>query len=461
MKPHSRLLPLTLIACLLAARPLFAAADAPAPDPTGARRLYVGLQGNDGNDGHTPATALRTPQKAADRSEPGDVILFTTGEYLTEGGKALLSIRRSGLPGKPIIYAPAPGAKVIFRNETAWEAIKVTGARHIQILGFRVIGVAKQVTLEEAKREMDNLKNSRTCQNGIAVDHDPATKTPAAFITIRNCVVSDCSGGGIYANHSDYLTFELNIVLSCAFWSPYGNSGISVYQPIDVDQQTGYKIIIRNNVSAGNYQNIPFYFSNRDEPEKRKVTDGNGIIIDDYLNSQHWGGGSGKPYGGRTLVANNIVIGNGGSGIHSYKSLNVDIVHNYAAGNNRHPALKDGQIFANTSKNARIINNIMVAPPGKPVTTSYKNENLILDHNLYASLDAKPAIFEGPKAKNLLAAPGLELTGWEQGQMGFKAAPTSPLRGAGQPLTEPVPDFFGKPRHAATPDIGPFVLDPH
>jgi len=31
---------------------------------------------------------------------------------------------------------------------------------------------------------------------------------------------------------------------------------------------------------------IPFYFTNRHDPAKRRVTDGNGIIIDDCLNTQ-------------------------------------------------------------------------------------------------------------------------------------------------------------------------------
>ena len=45
------------------------------------RAIYVSLEGSDKNDGLNSNTALRSPQKAADISEPGDVIFFAAGEY--------------------------------------------------------------------------------------------------------------------------------------------------------------------------------------------------------------------------------------------------------------------------------------------------------------------------------------------------------------------------------------------
>jgi len=422
------------------------------------RAIYVAPDGNRKANGLTPATAV-TPQKADELAKPGDVVLFAAGEYTSKDDETLLTIRHSGESGKPITYAPAPGAKVVLRNKGGWNAIKLEGVQHIIIQGFRVIGNAPDITKEEAMREMSNMSNRRTCGNGIGVDMSPGNKVPSAHVTVRYCDVSDCPGGGILASHVDYLTFEHNVVYRCAFWSPYGNSGISVYQPTAIDDSTDYKIFIRDNVCFGIYQNIPFYFSNKADPSKRKVTDGNGIIIDDYLNTQSWGGGSGKPYTGRTLVTNNVMFANGGSGIHSFKSCNVDIIHNYAVDNNRHPELKDGQIFANTSKNMRIFNNIIVAPPGKPATSMFKNEALYQDYNLYANLDGSPPMFDGEKAHNLVAAPGLVLTGWDQGKRTFNASPDSALRQAGMALTEDLPDYFGKPRNKAKPDIGPFVLD--
>ncbi len=420
------------------------------------RAIYVRDTGDDGNDGLSVEKALRSPQKAADLTLPGDVVFFD-GEWEKTSGNAPLIITRSGEPGKPITYAPAPGAKAIIRNSGAWDAIKIAGARHIVLQGFRVIGNAKNVTLEQAMATKDNNLLPSTSGNGIAVMDDRQTKTPAAHIVVRNCEVSDCSGGGIFANHVDYLTFENNVVYRCAFWSPNANSGLSVYQPTAIDDTTDYKIFIRNNVCFENYEYIPFIHSSKD-PAKRKVTDGNGIIVDDYLNTQAFGGGSGKEYTGRTLVSNNICFANGGSGIHSFKSCNVDFVNNYAADNNRHPALKDGQMFLLKSKNGRVFNNILVAPPGKPVNTDTGNENSIYDNNVYANIDGSTPFFRGEKANNIVAAPGLDLVGWSEGRRVFQATADSPLRGAGLPFPEVKTDFFGALRNTEKPDIGPFVL---
>jgi len=422
------------------------------------RILYVSPTGNRKAKGLTPETALPA-QKAEELSLPGDVIYFTEGVYEYKEGSRALTIERSGEPGKPIIYTPAPGAKVTFLNHGAWEAIKVVGASHIELRGLRVVGNARSITLEEAVREMDNAKSPRTCGNGIAIDKNPKTQAPSSHITIRGCDVSYLPGGGVYMSHSDYITFENNVVHHCAYWSPFANSGLSMYQPTAVDDDTtSYKLIIRNNICFENYENIPFIFSSKKDPSKRKVTDGNGIILDDFQCTQSWGGGTGKPYHGRTLVANNIVFANGGSGIHTFKSLNVDIIHNYAVDNNRHPTLHEGQIYSNNSKNIRIFNNVMVGPPGKPVTTRLANKGLVLDFNLYATLDGSEPKFEGKKANNLIASPGLEWSGWNTGGGTFSAKRDSPLRAAGMPLPEDLPDFFGMARNQEEPDIGPFVL---
>lgn len=459
MKPLPILSSAIAVLLISVSKPTLAAEATPAPVVVKGRAYYVSPDGSRKADGLTPETPMAA-QKAEELSKPGDVIFFTEGEYIYGQGSRALTIEHSGEAGMPIIYTPAPGAKVTLRNNGAWEAIKVVGASHIEIRGLRVVGDAESVTHEEATQEMSNPKNPRTCGNGIAIDKSPKTQTPSSHITVRDCSVSYLPGGGIYMSHSDYITFENNVVFRCAFWSPYGNSGLSMYQPTAVDENTtDYKLVIRNNVCFENYEHIPFIFSNKADPAKRKVTDGNGIILDDFLCTQRWGGGSGKPYSGRTLVANNVVFGNGGSGIHAFKSSNVDIVQNDAFDNNRHPTLKDGQIFAHQSKNIRILNNIMVAPAGKPVTTVDKNENVLTDFNVFANIDGTTPFFQCEKGNNIVASPGLKLIAWADGGRTFKAAPDSPLRAAGMPLPEAGPDFFGKPRGDGKPDIGPFVLE--
>lgn len=422
------------------------------------RELYVSPLGQNSADGLSPKTALKTLQRASDLSEPGDLILVGSGTYEIDKGGALLTITKSGEPRRPITYQPAPGADVILKSNGAWEIIKIMGARHIEIAGFRLIGNAKNVTAEEAKKQMSNLGNAPTCGNAIGIDSHRETKQIPAYITIRNCVVSDFPGGGIFANHADYLTFEHNTVYGCAIWSPYGNSGISIYQMTPIDNSTRHKNFIRNNVCFDNYQNIPFYYSNKNDPSKRKVTDGNGIIIDDLQNTQGWGKSCGYPYTGRTLVSNNIVFNNGGSGIHSFKSCRVDIVHNYAYNNNQHPTLRDGQIFSNSSFDMSIHNNIMVAPEGKPATSSYKNKFLQQSHNLYANTNDSEATFPPELGHYIKDSCDIQLINWKEGSREISIKSDTPLRQAGKPFYGITKDFFGNEIDIHRPDIGPFAL---
>lgn len=420
--------------------------------------LYVSPAGNDARDGKSLKSAFKTPQHAADLAKPGDRVLFAGGEYVATNGQGVIVVTRSGMPGKPIRFAPVPGQKPVFRNRGAWNAIKVVGASHLEFRGLHMRGMSREITREEAERERSNLLNPRTCGNGFLIDQAKESRTVPSHIAVRDCDIRDFPGGGLSAMHADYITFENNVVSGCGFWAPYACSGISIYQPTDSDSKTGYKIIIRGNVSFENYNFIPFFYSNKDNPDKRKVTDGNGIILDDFYSSQTFVSSGGKPYTGKTLVANNVVFDNGGSGIHVFKSLGVDIVHNYAAGNNRHPEIQDGQIFSNSSKQVRVLNNVLLAPPGKPVNSDYANEEVTYDYNLYAATDGSTPRFARDRASNILATPGLTLTGWAAGKRALAATPNSPLRKAGTPVADAGIDFFGKKRTAERPDIGPFLL---
>ncbi|MBC8140271.1 MAG: right-handed parallel beta-helix repeat-containing protein [Armatimonadetes bacterium] len=417
--------------------------------------LYVSPAGSDKNDGKSLKTAFATAQYAADKAEPGDTVFFAEGKHTAPVGKTLLTVTRSGVPGKPIVFKNAPGARPVLVNNGGWEAIKVSGASHLQFRGLSLRGIAPEITVAEAEREKNNLNNPRTSGNGLNITDNKTTKTFPSHITVQECDIRDFPGGGLSAIHADFITFENNTVARCGFYAPYACSGISIYQPIDQGTDPGYKIVIRGNVSFENYNHVPFFYSNTD-PEKRKVTDGNGIILDDYSNKQDFGGGSGKPYTGRTLIANNVVFGNGGSGIHTFLTHNVDIVHNYAANNNRHPGLREGQIFANMSHDIRVLNNILIAPAGKPVNSDYNNENVTYDHNVYSTADGSAPVFARELADNVLAPAPLLLSGWEKGGRGYSLTSVETLRKVAT-VFEGIPtDFFGNKRVVGKPVAGPF-----
>ena len=89
---------------------------------------------------------------------------------------------------------------------------------------------------------------------------------------------------------------------------------------MSISNKTTYKNFITRNICYDNENFIPFDASG-------KITDGNGIIVDGNKNSQHPGVAS---YRGRTLVGNNLCYNNGGTGMHSYSSANVDFINNTA-----------------------------------------------------------------------------------------------------------------------------------
>ena len=68
------------------------------PEPS-IRTLYVATGGNDTNPGTNPAAPLRTIQRAANLSQPGDLILIQPGIY-----RERVSVPRSGTTSQPIVF---------------------------------------------------------------------------------------------------------------------------------------------------------------------------------------------------------------------------------------------------------------------------------------------------------------------------------------------------------------------
>jgi len=185
-------------------------------------------------------------------------------------------------------------------------------------------------------------------------------------IDLYNNEVAHCGGGGINANHSDSLRFIGNEVYNCGLRNFDQHSGISVYQPISFpDSENRYwRIEIRRNRCSRNINYTTGRFG---------ITDGNGIILDDYYYQQsefltdlHRNNiGNNNRYPHRTLVEGNVCEGNGGAGIICYLTSGVRIKNNTAVGNNTYMFELNwhfrnrGQISLVESDNAYVVNNVM------------------------------------------------------------------------------------------------------
>lgn len=388
-----------------------------------ATNYYVSGKGSDTNNGLSTSTAFRTIQKAADLTQPGDTVFVMNGLYTNFWPKGdAVTINHSGSPSAWITYEAYPGnsPKLKFNG---WSGFYVAGAAYIEINGFKIEGNNDSVTLNYALTQKSNLDNSITSGYGILVDGH----TLNHHIRVVNNKVYKCGGAGIQFSHSDYVTVKNNKVYDNGWYSPNGNSDISLYQNANSDNNTGYKNYVINNVSYGNYNYIPFSITGT-------ITDGNGIIIDDSKNTQN--NSTYGVYTGKTLVANNLVFNNGGSGIHTYYSGHVDVINNTAYMNSQNPAINGGEIFAMESEDVNILNNILYSASGKKLTSNWNNSNVTYDYNIY--FNSTDIAVLGPK--DLQMQPQFVNPSTDSAFADFHLQSTSPAINSGTPNLAPKTD---------------------
>jgi hypothetical protein len=200
---------------------------------------------------------------------------------------------------------------------------------------------------------------------------------------------------GISVQYADYVTAAYNITRRNGWYSPYGGSGISFLNLWNSDARTGYKMIIRGNVSSENQNLMPCLCSGA----AKRVTDGNGIIVESLTNDDIRGAPLfQQPYTGRTLVENNITHGNGGRGINIFDGAHIDVVNNTLYRNAAHPAI-DGDLVVTRARDVRVINNIVVPGAGSPAAEVSGSNDVRFDHNLLAgrfNTPRDPAVLTDP-----------------------------------------------------------------
>jgi hypothetical protein len=370
-------------------------------DPPEGKTIYVAPNGV-GNGMSEDSPVL--PQRAHDISSPGDTILFMDGTYTTTNSWALLNITRSGLPGYPITYKAMDGHKPILKTDDSWSVIFVESASYIIIDGLTITNADVDPELAQEAYDFKVANGGRshpderkTNTNGIAGGphpsfriHDGSVRQQmdrAVFphhITVRNCEVFNMPDGGITFLQTDWLTVENNYVHNNCKWGLFAGSGINIYQAYDIDDNTtDYKFKFLNNISANNEHFIKWYLTGN-------YSDGNGIIIDDNRKTQN--NHVSTAYRGKTLIANNLVYGNGGSGIHSFQSDNVDIINNTSYLNNvTHTRFSSaqmawGEIFAQNSSNMNIFNNIAFVQPYEARNNmNIATSNIVYGGNIFFS----------------------------------------------------------------------------
>lgn len=308
-----------------------------------AATFYVGTNGSDSrsrSQAQSRSTPWRNIQRAVNEAGAGDTVIVLAGTYYEN-----VSIGRSG----------AAGDELTLKAESR-EAARLIGS----------ISANDQSYLRVDGFDVSNYSSSGLTK-GIAFGR-------CHHVTVRDCRVRECYGGGIAFDQSDWILCEWNITHQNAFSDPNQHSGISVYQPqYRGNDSRVYGIIIRNNTSFGNWNyvnNVNF----------GRPTDGNGIVVDDFQNEQQ-PTGNGVSYNRMTVIENNICFDNGGQGIHCYLSQNVRIRNNTCV-NNVGSFDFGGEISVSESERIYVYNNILVARPGKRAALQFASSNFWFGFNV-------------------------------------------------------------------------------
>jgi parallel beta-helix repeat protein len=333
------------------------------------KSFYVSsTNGNDRSSGTDQNSPFASLQKAADMAGAGDTVYVMAGNYSnSDPGQNVLTIKKSGTASAPITFkAFDPNNKPVIKVRN-YAGIEVVGS-YINLDGLIVEGNAKEfsnMTVEQVdalQKSQGRFTSPITSGTGIAIGGFYRNASPH-HVNITNSIVKDNPGGGISAIRADYITIENNEISGNSFYSTYNTSGISLYQNNNSDGNNGLKIIIRNNIVHGNQNLIKDFnhfreadLNNPDPALRPKITDGNGIIIDDAARTQVVqsvdGGQSPQnlsAYQGKTLIENNKVYDNGARGIEAFNSANVEIKNNTLANNLLTPGIWGANVTVNST----------------------------------------------------------------------------------------------------------------
>lgn len=348
-------------------------------DLASAQTYYVAPNGNDGRtnaQAQNRSTPFRSIQTALNRAASGSTIVVLDGRYwghfnFVRSGVTLKSERREG--------AFIIGS--IYGNDKSF----------LTVDGFEI-----------ANRRPDAPRSK-----GVAFNR-------CHNVTVRDCRVRDCRGGGIGFDQSDQILCEWNIVYRNAFWNPDQHSGISVYQPqVRTDDKPGYDIKIRNNTCFANENKVNNVLFNR-------PTDGNGIVIDDTQNLTAPSGNN-QLYSGTILVENNLCFNNGGQGVHCYQSENLTIRNNTLYRNMRSFEF-GGEVSVVRGNNVLVYNNILSANTNRNAAIKFEGGFVWFNFNLIHN-GLTPGVNNGNRT--IYGPPGFDADGF------FDLLETSPAIDSG------------------------------
>jgi len=413
---------------------------------------YVSPAGKDGNDGRTENTAFASPQAALNLAQPGDIILLMNGNYKADDKTQLSAVAnfvRAGSPSAWITLKNYPGHQPVILCQgkdgvriaqgTARTATLAPVLAYLEVRGLHFKGNSAEL-LKQNSPEL-GTSTPATETTGVYIDGSFSPVRMYHHIRVADCIAEYCGADGIYGDYTDWLTLENNILRYNCFTSVHwAMSGFSLMHYADFDKVDNVtKILVRGNQAYGNQCKV------YKKTGPHKIYNGNGMLFDanceEYLHPD--------AYLGCTLVQSNLVYGNGGGGIQMWGSYRIDVVNNTLYHNGITPELKWGNLGFDYCKDIRVINNIVVAQPDRPLDfwiigkADRKTANIERINNLYFG-GIQPNL---PGTNDLVADPLFENPSLDPQLANFRLKAGSPATNAGNTAAESLPliDVLGKP----------------
>jgi parallel beta-helix repeat protein len=302
-----------------------------------ARNFYVSTTGNDSNSGSETSPWLTIQNADTSSRQAGDCINVAPGTY-----KADVVIEHGG-------NAPIPTGYVAYRCQTL-DGCHVLAPGWGHLWGFKNGG--NFVVVDGFELDGNNALQA----DGVAdacFGSDFATYgvgNSTHHLWILNNIIHHCNLAGVDFNNKEWYYVINNTVYHNAWTSGYQGSGIGfvvvqcieagnpscasgtsyaggtgVYVPsgMDLSYAPPFHIV----VSGNNVYDNKIAVNN--PVACGAHTDGNGIIIDTFLDEATLA----IVYPYQTLVRGNAAYANGGRGIHVFRASNVTVANNTAYGN--------------------------------------------------------------------------------------------------------------------------------
>ncbi len=345
------------------------------------RIFYVSPTGDDAAEG-SREMPFGTIEFAAKQLKPGDTLFLSGGVYRNTDATVLAFIRCKGEADRWVRIANAPGEKPILKFDSQ-RGLSMQGVRYLLLEGIEFDGLSYEIDEEEAiayANDFDNEgeRESRYFGVGVRVEADEDGNYPHHVI-VRGCRIHHTAGGGIAMARSDYILIEKNEIFETSYYSPWGESGISIWESANFDDnQDVYRTIVRGNFCYRNDNKVIFWMMGT-------YSDGNGIILDALRTNQDiLGDGYAEPYSGRILISGNTCYDNGGRGINLYESNSMDVVRNRLLRNAQREGVKY-EVEIGRVKDAYISDNVIVARSDRVSIGGYEYEEIEIVDNLLSA----------------------------------------------------------------------------